>query len=118
MVENLKFMEWTGFLLEEPLRKYYGVCEAEAGLYFPLPDEWQNLVTLQYGENESNWQVVKIDDGSVIADFMLLPTGYDQETEDNEIIVNTVTIQLKIKFDKSVSDDQRRYIIGGMMYIK
>ena len=118
MAENLKFMEWTGFLLEEPVRKYYGVCEADVGLYFPLPDEWQNLVTLQYGENEGNWQVVKIEDGSTIVDFLMLPTGYDQETEDNEIIVNTVTIQLKIKFDESVSDDQRRYIIGGMMYIK
>ena len=116
--ENLKFMEWTSFLSTEPVRKFYGVCEADTGLYFPLPDEWQNLVELQYGPQEINWQVLKSEDGAVLVDFMLLPTGYGDKTEDNEVIVNTGALQVKVKFDESVSEQQRQYIAGGIMYIK
>lgn len=116
--ENLKFMEWTGFLLENPVRKYYGFCEAVTGLYFPLPDSWQNIVTLTYGSEENNWKVIRITDNSVIADFTLLPTGYAQQTAANEVIVSSGTLQIKITFDESVPQDQIDYISSGIMYIR
>ena len=116
--ENLKFMEWTGFLLNEPVRKYYGFCEAENGLYFPLPDSWQNLVTLAYGEEQDNWQVIRISDGTVLLSFTLLPTGHNQHTDENGTIVNAGTLQIKIVFDESVPKDQRDYIAKGLMYIR
>ncbi len=116
--ENLKFMEWTNFLSEQPTRKYYGVCEAKTGLYFPLPDEWQNLIALKYGENENNWQVVTSTDQQIIVDFMLLPTGYSEELQENQIVVNAGALQVKVSFDESVAPEQRQYIATGLMYIK
>ena len=118
MPENLKFMEWTNFLVKEPVRKYYGICETNTGIYFPIPDEWQNNVSLKYGDNENNWQLVKSSDGNLIVDFMLLPTGYGEEIKDNEIVVNAGTLQVKVCFDESVSKQQTEYIATGMMYIK
>ena len=118
MPENLKFMEWTSFLSAEPVRKFYGVCEADTGLYFPLPDEWQNFVELQYGPEEINWQVRKTEDDTVLVDFMLLPTGFDEKIDNNEVVVNIGALQVKIKFDESVSEPQRQYIADGIMYIK
>ncbi len=118
MPENLKFMEWTCFLTREPVRKFYGICEANTGIYFPIPDEWQNFVTLRYGEDENNWQLIKSSEDLPIVDFMLLPTGYSREIQENEITVTTGTLQVKLAFDETVSKDQRQYIAQGVMYIK
>ena len=111
-------MEWTSFLLNEPTRKYYGVCEATTGLYFPLPDAWQGVIALKYGENENNWQVVRNTDQSLIVDFMLLPTGYSEEIQENQIVVNAGALQVRVSFDESVLQEQRQYIATGVMYIK
>ena len=116
--ENLKFMEWTGFLYNEPVRKYYGFCEADSGIYFPLPDNWQNLVSLRYGEDKNIWQVVKISDETVLAQFDLLSTGYSYQLEDDQSMASSGTLQVRITFDESVAADQREYITNGMMYIK
>ena len=116
--ENLKFMEWTGFLYNEPVRKYYGFCEADSGLYFPLPDTWQDLVSLEYGQDKNIWQVVRISDETVLAQFNLLSTGYSHELEDNQTMASSGTLQVRITFDASVSTDQREYITNSMMYIK
>ena len=116
--ENLKFMEWTGFLYNEPVRKYYGFCEADSGIYFPLPDNWQNLVSLRYGEDKNIWQVVKISDETVLAQFDLLSTGYSYQLEDDQAMASSGTLQVRITFDESVAADQREYITNGMMYIK
>ena len=58
------------------------------------------------------------DEDKPIVTFELLSTGYDENLADNEIIVGTGTLQIKITFDESVSADQRQYIADGLMYIK
>ena len=118
MPENLKFMEWTNYLTQQPVRKYYGFCEAASGIYFRLPDLWQNYVVMSYGENENIWLLKQADEDKTIVIFELLSTGYDENLADNEIIVGTGTLQIKITFDESVSADQRQYIADGLMYIK
>lgn len=116
--ENLKFMEWTCFLSREPVRKFYGVCEAQSGIYFPLPDSWQNLVTLTYGEKENTWNISRISDGALIMEFELLSAGYEQQPGENRVIVSAGTLQIKITADPAVSEDQMEYIAEGLMYIK
>ena len=118
MPENLKFMEWTNFLSAKPVRKYYGFCEAETGLFFPLPDRWQNLVTLRYGENKDCWYVYRISDDEQLMECQLLSAGYNDETSQGQIIVNTGTLPVKITFAPQVTVDQRRYIASDLMYIK
>lgn len=118
MPENLKFMEWTCFMTQQPVRKYYGFCEAETGVYFGLPDRWQNYVVMAYGEDRNTWLVKQTSDDKTIVAFQLLSAGYDDQLADNQIIVSTGTLQIKITFDSSVPSDQRSYIAGGLMYIK
>lgn len=118
MPENLKFMEWTCFMTQQPVRKYYGFCEAETGIYFSLPDLWQDYVVLSYGEDGDTWLVKQTADDKTIVTFQLLSAGYDDQLADNQIIVSTGTLQIKITFDDSVTTDQRNYIAGGLMYIK
>ncbi|MBQ6849599.1 MAG: hypothetical protein IJN77_01000 [Oscillospiraceae bacterium] len=118
MPENMKFMEWTSYLAQQPVRKYYGFCEASSGIYFRLPELWQNYVVMTYGENENIWLLKQTTENKTIVTFELLSTGYDEDLADNEIIVGTGTLQIKITFDDSVSADQRQYITEGLMYIK
>ncbi|MBR5521069.1 MAG: hypothetical protein IKU54_03645 [Oscillospiraceae bacterium] len=113
---NLKQMEWTCFLLEEPVRKYYGICESDSGLFFPLPYEWQGLITLANGE-EGEWGVIRTSSGRPLVNFSLIPAGGALNTG-SEIIVGKGTIQVKVLFAQEVTREQRRYIISGMTYIK
>lgn len=118
MPENLKFMEWTSYLTQQPVRKYYGFCEGESGIYFCLPDLWQNYIVMAYGRDENTWLLMQTSDGKVIVTFELLSAGYDEQLTDNRVIVSTGTLQIKVTFDDSVSADQRTYIANGLMYIK
>ncbi len=118
MPENLKFMEWTSYLTQQPVRKYYGFCEAESGIYFRLPDLWQNYIVMAYGRDENTWLLKQTTDEKIIVTFELLSAGYDEQLTDNQIIVSTGTLQIKVTFDDSVSADQRAYIANGLMYIK
>lgn len=118
MPENLKFMEWTGFLTSEPERKYYGFCEAETGLFFPLPDSWQNLLSLRYGTGADTWQVYRVSDDYQIMECSLLSAGYSNKDDPDRIVVNVGTQQIKITFAADVTRDQRTYITAGIMNIK
>ncbi|MBQ8604573.1 MAG: hypothetical protein IJ410_07005 [Oscillospiraceae bacterium] len=115
---NLKQMEWTCFLLNEPVRKYYGVCEARSGVYFPLPYEWQGLISLVNGEKEGEWAVLRTSSGRPLVNFSLVNAGADTETGAGSIIVGKGTIQVKLIFAREVTAEQRDYISEGMMYIK
>ncbi len=115
---NLKQMEWTCFLLKEPQRKYYGVCEALSGIFFPLPDEWQNRITLNYNESDRSWQVKRATDNQTIVDFRLVPAVDRENSEDERIIVGKGTVQVKITFDEAVNSRQREYISTGLTDIR
>ncbi len=115
---NLKQMEWTCFLLNEPVRKSYGVCEAESGVYFPLPYEWQGLISLSNGEDEGRWTVLRTSSGRPLVNFSLITSGDNREVGDGEMIVAKGTIEVKITFAREVTAEQREYIANGMMYIK
>ena len=114
---NLKHMEWTCFLKEIPHREFYGVCEANSGTYFPLPDEWLNNITLENGEEDDIWQVVQNSTGDVLVRFELI-TSSDMQAEKNTLTVSKGTIQVKLTFHKDVSPRQRMYISQGLMYLK
>ncbi len=115
---NMKYMEWTCFLTEKPERKYYGVCEAFSGVFFPLPDPWQGLTKLNYNEDDKSWQVMRLSDGRLLADFKPV-TAYDRETKpEDRITVGKGTVQIIITFGDIVTGDQRRYIAEGFMDIK
>ncbi len=118
MPENLKFMEWTTFLTQKPVRKYYGFCEAESGLFFPLPDSWQNLLILDYGDDDNTWYVSRITDGYQIMECQLLSAGHNEVSGPNRTIVNAATQQVKITFAPEVSRDQRDYITSSIMNMK
>ncbi len=118
MPENLKFMEWTCFLTQQPVRKLYGFCEAESGIYFSLPDRWQNYIYLEYGRDSSTWRVKQTESGQDIVTFRLLSAGYEEQHNDNSIITGIGALQVRITFDDSVSNDQREYIANGLIYIK
>lgn len=113
---NLKQMEWTCFLLDEPVRKSYGVCEAESGVYFPLPYEWQGLISLV--NEEGRWTVLRTSSGRPLVKFSLVTSGDSRDVNSGEIIVGKGTIEVKISFADELSPDQREYIANGMMYIK
>jgi len=114
---NLKQMEWTNFMLSNPERKYYGVCEANSGVFFALPDEWQNLITLVNGD-EGTWQVTSAANGAILVEFDIVSAGEDNSASDNTVTVSSGTIQVKITFDTSVTSQQREYISSSLMYIK
>ncbi len=114
---NLKQMEWTCFLLNEPVRKSYGVCEANSGIYFPLPYEWQGFISLSNGE-DGRWTVLRTSSGRPLVSFDPVKSGDSRDITDSEIIVGIGTIEVKITFSQEVTAEQREYISGGMMYIK
>ena len=114
---NLKQMEWTCFLKEAPQRVYYGVCEAESGTFFPLPDEWLNHITLANGDREGVWQVLQTSDGQVLVQFELISVAGENDGE-NTVTVSKGTVQVKITFHEDVSSLQREYISTGLMYLK
>ncbi len=114
--EDIKLMEWTCFLKAEPKREYFGVCNALAGIYFPLPDEWQNYIWLS--GDEKSWKVTKTIDNTELVKFEQILYGEDFLLDENQKIVTTGTLQVKITFDESVSPQQQKYICEGFMYIK
>lgn len=115
---NLKQMEWTCFLLNEPVRKYYGVCEADSGIFFPLPQEWQGLISLVNSDNRGEWAVIRTSSGRPLVNFDLVATGATAQPGTDTVIVGTGTVQVKLLFAREVSAEQREYIAGNMMYIK
>ncbi len=115
---NLKQMEWTCFIMQEPVRKYYGVCEADSGVFFPLPEEWQNTITLAGNREDKSWQVQQAGTEEVLVNFHMV-TGADTETpQEGEIIVGKGTVQVRITFAESVTGDQRGYIANGLTDIR
>jgi len=114
---NLKQMEWTCFLLNEPVRKSYGICEADSGIYFPLPNEWQGLISLD-NSDDGRWTVLRTSSGRPLVSFAPVKSGDSREIADNQVIVGMGTIEVKITFAQEVTAEQREYISGGMMYIK
>lgn len=116
--KDLKFMEWTNFLAENPERKYFGFCRAQSGLYFPLPDEWQGHVLLSDGREENTWLVVQTSTGKILVMREVLEIGENAQETENTVLSNIGTVQIKLTFDKSVTKDQRDYIVENVMYIK
>lgn len=114
---NLRFMEWTNFLVQEPEREYYGVCNISQGVFFPLPDEWQNYIKLGEGENGS-WSVSRTSDSLILVDFSVVNSRRQTREEENRVIIGSGISQIKLVFDPSVSQEQRDYICGGMIYLK
>lgn len=114
--DDIKLMEWTCFLKSEPKREYFGVCNALAGIYFPLPDEWQNYIWLS--GDEKTWRVTKTIDDTELVKFEQILYGEDFLLDENQKIVTTGTLQVKVTFDESVSPQQQKYIYDGLMYIK
>lgn len=114
--EDLKFMEWTSFFYEKPDRKYFGVCNAPLGMYFPLPDAWQNYVYLEGEGNE--WKVLKLSDCNELIKFEKVSYADEFELEENQKIVSEGTNYVKVTFDESVSIKQQNYICNGFIYIK
>lgn len=112
--KDLKFMEWTCFVKPEPERKYFGVCYAPQGFYLPLPDEWQNYVTLSFDENGLR-QIKQVDTDRVLMTFKALSTGERPREEENSITVSTGTMQVRFTFSPRVSGEQRQYITQGLM---
>ena len=116
--KDLKFMEWTNFLLTNPERKYFGFCRAQSGLYFPLPDEWQGHILLSDGREENTWLVAQTSTGKILVTREVLEIGEDVQEAENTVFSNIGTVQIKLTFDESVSKDQRDYIVENVMYIK
>lgn len=114
--EDIKLMEWTCFLKSEPKREYFGVCNALSGIYFPLPDEWQNYIWLS--GDEKTWRITKTIDDTELVKFEQILYGEDFLLDENQKIVTTGTLQVKVTFDESVSPQQQKYIYDGLMYIK
>lgn len=114
----LKQMEWTCFLKENPQRKYYGVCEADRGVFFPLPDEWQNHIVLSGNEENNSWQVIQNSTGDVLVDFQIVTAADEKQNESGGIIVGKGTVQVKITFAPQVTPAQREYIANGLMDIR
>ncbi len=115
---NIKQMEWTCFLTEQPQRKYYGVCEAGSGVFFPLPDEWQNHISFDYNDEDKSWQVLQSDTEQVLVDFRLVPSADGRNDQLNQITVGKGTVQVQLTFDESVTADQRGYISQGLTDIR
>lgn len=115
--ENLKFMEWTSFLKPVPERVYFGVCNVESGVYFPLPDSWQNYIKLSQTD-EKTWQIVRIVDSLPLVTFSPVNSRQDAQEGENQVILGTGVVQIKITFDESVPFRQKKYICDGMLYLK
>ncbi len=115
---NIKQMEWTCFLTEQPQRKYYGVCEADSGVFFPLPDEWQNHISFDYNDREKSWQVLHADTELLLVEFRIVPSVDSHSDELNSVTVGKGTVQVQITFDESVTGDQRGYISSGLTDIR
>ena len=113
---DIKLMEWTNFLMETPERKYFGICNALAGTFFPLPDEWQNYISID--GNEKSWSVSKSSDGKELVKFEVVSYGEEFLLEENQQLVNSGTLQIKLTFDESVSNSQQKYICDGFIYLK
>lgn len=115
--ENLKFMEWTNFLKPTPERVYFGVCNIESGVYFPLPDIWQGYIRLSQVDNEA-WEIIRISDGLPLVTFAPVNSRQDAQEGENQVVLDTGVVQTKITFDESVSFRQKKYICDGMLYLK
>ena len=111
---DLKFMEWTCFVSPQPQRKYFGVCLAPGGIYMPLPDEWQNYVTISFDE-DGRRQIRQVDSNRLLMTFRQLGTGERPREDEDGIIVSTGTLQVYYQFSSQVSADQRQYITEGLM---
>ena len=114
---SLKHMEWTCFLRENPQRMYYGVCHAENGVFFPLPDEWMGNISLDADEDGRKWRVIRTADDDVLVTFRLVSPS-EKEKSEGTVTVSKGTVQVKITFHRDVSLLQREYISSGLIYMK
>ncbi len=106
--DSLRFMEWTDFVREQPKRKMYGVCDVTGGIYYPIPDEWQDLVRIERNEDGS-WSVIAADNDRQLIRYEMLPHG-EAESGENGVIVTQGLVRTRITFDSTVNTIQRNYI--------
>ncbi|MBQ3394636.1 MAG: hypothetical protein IJG64_05725 [Oscillospiraceae bacterium] len=110
------FMEWTNFMKEEPVRKLFGVCDIANGIYYRLPEEWQDLVYVQRDDN-GHLCVRRVDTDEEIIRFEILPPG-EADAGENEVIVTKGMMRTRLSFDPSVSTIQKNYISTRFFSIK
>ncbi len=116
--ENLKFMEWTCFMSREPQRKYYGAGDANLGVFVPLPDEWQDYVSISYDEVSGARRVKYTADDSTLLTFRSLALGEKIEEGPDSLVVTRGTVKLAFTFNSSVTQEQRDYIEAGVILLE
>ena len=110
------FMEWTNFMKEEPERKLFGICDISNGIYYPLPEEWQDLVYADK-DREGHVCVRRIDTDTLLIRFEILPPG-EAAAGENEVIVTKGMMRTRLSFDPSVSTIQKNYVSARFFSIK
>ncbi len=115
--ENLKFMEWTNFLQEPAVRKYYGISDAENAIFIALPDEWQNYVTANQ-ILEDNWQISSSIQQEVLLNIEIINPGSSYEENEDTQLVNVGVLRLLLTFSQEVSSEQQEYITNNIFSLK
>ncbi|MEG0019722.1 MAG: hypothetical protein RR846_01885 [Oscillospiraceae bacterium] len=115
---TLKFVEWADYSGSEPVRKYWGICDTQTGLFTAIPDEWQGLVGVNTYQNGKGWYVTRIEDGAALVKIKQVQLGDMPEINDNEpLTVRIGTRRWQVEFNDDVSQLQRNYIINSMVTV-
>ncbi|MEG0090813.1 MAG: hypothetical protein RSA20_03255, partial [Oscillospiraceae bacterium] len=115
---TLKFVEWADYSSDEPVRKYWGICDTQTGLFTAIPDEWQGLVGVNTYQNGKGWYVTRIEDGAALVKIKQVQLGDMPEINDNEpLTVRIGTRRWQVEFNDDVSQLQRNYIINSMVTV-
>ncbi|MEG1781730.1 MAG: hypothetical protein RR253_00610 [Oscillospiraceae bacterium] len=114
----LKFMEWTSYMTSQPKRVAFGVGDGANGVFVAMPEEWQNYVKTQVDKDGAGWKIIQSLNGTELVTFQLAIPGEKTDATADKAVISIGTLQIKLIFDESVSQQQRDYISHNVIYIK
>ena len=115
--KTAKFMEWTCFYIENPERKLFGVCETEKGIFIPIPDEWQNYITVSKNEDGS-YIFSSVLDATTLFTMMVYTSRVPSDIDSGAVLVSIGTMQIAFTFGENTSPEQIKYITENIIYLK
>ena len=115
--KTAKFMEWTCFYIENPERKLFGVCETEKGIFIPIPDEWQNYITVSKNEDGS-YIFSSVLDSSALFTMTVYTSRVPSDIDSGAVLVSIGTMQIAFTFGENTSPEQIKYITENVIYLK
>ena len=110
-------MEWTCFYIENPERKLFGVCETEKGIFIPIPDEWQNYITVSKNEDGS-YIFSSVLDSSALLTMTVYTSRVPSDIDSGAVLVSIGTMQIAFTFGENTSPEQIKYITENIIYLK